>query len=93
MPPVVRLGDVSSGHCFPARPNDQASENVIVNNKGVHRLGDHWITHCCGDPCHDGNLAEASPTVFINNKGCGRIGDAVSCGDFAAQGSPNVICN
>lgn len=93
MTAVVRLNDLSAGHCFIARPNDEASSDVIVNNKGVHRLGDHWVIHCCGDPCHDGNLSEGSPNVFINGKKCGRVGDSISCGDMCAQGSPNVICN
>src|SRR5579859_5906258 len=48
-PPVVRLGDISSGHdCWPGRPNDEGSPNVFVNNLPVHTQGDHWDEHCCG---------------------------------------------
>jgi hypothetical protein len=44
---VCRLGDRCSGHgCFPPRINDEASNNVFSNGIGVHRKGDHWITHC-----------------------------------------------
>jgi len=46
MPAVVRLGDMSRGHsCFPPRPNIEASSNVFVNGKGVHRVGDAWAIH------------------------------------------------
>ena len=93
MPAAVRLGDMSAGHCFGARPNDQASPNVFINGKGAHRVGDHWPTHCCGPVCHDGVLAQGSPNVFINGKAQGRIGDQISCGDILAQGSPNVFVN
>ncbi len=42
MPGIVRLGDYCSGHGgYPPRPNDEASANVFVNSKGVHRVGDH----------------------------------------------------
>ncbi|MCX7999773.1 MAG: hypothetical protein N3A69_12625 [Leptospiraceae bacterium] len=47
MPEVVRLVDKSCGHgCWPPRPNDEGSPNVFVNSRPVHRLGDHWETHC-----------------------------------------------
>ncbi len=92
MPAVVRLGDKCSGHgCYPSRANDEASNNVFVNGKGVHRLGDHWTTHCCGIPCHDGTASSGSSTVFVNGKPACRIGDTVSCGSTMATGSPNVF--
>jgi len=94
MPSIVRLADKSTGHgCWPARPNDSASTNVFANNKGIHRVGDHWIVHCCGPACHDGNQATGSPNVFVNNKPVARIGDSISCLDFNAEGSPNVFAN
>lgn len=94
MPKIVRLGDVSTGHgCFPSRPNDTASPNVYCNNIPVHRVGDHWVVHCCGPACHDGVEAQGSPNVFVNNKPVARIGDACSCGDHAAIGSPTVFAN
>jgi len=93
MPAACRLGDMSAGHCFTARPNDQGSPNVFINGIAAHRLSDHWITHCCGIVCHDGVLAQGSPNVFVNGLAQGRIGDAISCGDTIAQGSPNVFVN
>jgi uncharacterized Zn-binding protein involved in type VI secretion len=93
MPAVVRFHDFCSGHgCWPSRPNDEASSDVFVNDLGVHRLGDHWITHCCVT-CHDGTMASGSPNVFVNNKAVARVGDAISCGSIAVQGSPNVYVN
>ena len=92
MPAVTRLGDICTGHgCFPPRPNDEASADVFVNGIGVHREGDHWVTHCCVDSCHDSNLQRGSPSVFVNGKPAARIGDAVACGSASAQGSPNVF--
>lgn len=89
MPAVVRLGDICTGHgCWPPRPNDQASPDFYVNSLGAHRLGDHWVTHCCVS-CHDGNQASGSPTYFVNNKPVARIGDSISCGSSNATGSPN----
>jgi len=47
MPAAVRLGDSSCGHgCWPSRPNIEASENVFINQKGAHRVGDAWDVHC-----------------------------------------------
>jgi len=47
MPAVVRLGDICTGHgCWPPRQNIEASPNVFVNGRGVHRLGDAWAVHC-----------------------------------------------
>lgn len=93
MPGVARLGDKCSGHGgWPARVNDSASPNVFVNNKAVHRKGDHWVTHCDPHPvCHDSTLQSGSSKVFINNKDCGRIGDPVACGSVIAEGSGNVF--
>jgi hypothetical protein len=93
MPAAVRLGDMCTGHgCFPPRVNDTASENVFINNKGSHRQGDHWVTHCCSS-CHDGTQASGSPNVFVNNKPKARVHDQISCGSKNAQGSPNVFVN
>lgn len=92
MPGVCRLGDNCTGHdCFGPRTNDSASGNVFVNSTGVHRQGDHWITHCCGPACHDSVLSVGSSTVYINGMQAGRIGDAIGCGSVVASGSGNVF--
>jgi uncharacterized Zn-binding protein involved in type VI secretion len=92
MPGVVRLGDTCTGHgCFPPRANDEASSDVFVNGIGAHRVGDHWVVHCCGPSCHDSNMAQGSGTVFVNGKPLARIGDNVACGSAAAVGSGNVF--
>ena len=92
MPAAVRFADYSAGHCFEPRPNDEASPNVFINNKGAHRVGDHWPTHWCVVG-HDGVMAEGSPNVFVNGKALARVGDPISCGDRTAEGSPNVFIN
>lgn len=96
MPRAVRFGDISTGHgCWPPRPNDQASPNVIINGRGAHRVGDHWVAHTCPaiPETHDGWASAGSPNVYVNGRQLHRVGDPVSCGDFAAQGSPNVEVN
>lgn len=92
MPAITRLGDACTGHgCFPPRANNAASEDVFVNGIGVHRQEDTWVTHCCGNSCHEGALSSGSSTVYVNGKQCGRVGDPVDCGSVVAQGSSNVF--
>lgn len=91
MAAVTRIGDSCTGHgSFPPRVNDAGSGDVFANGIGVHRQGDHWVTHCAGS-CHDSTLASGSAGVFVNGKGVGRIGDPVACGSFVAEGSPDVF--
>lgn len=86
--PVVRLADKCTGHgpC-PPRPNNEGSEDVFVNGRPAHRVGDGWETHCT----HGGNLAEGSATVIVNGRGLARIGDPVDCGSDCAEGSEDVF--
>ncbi len=94
MPGVVRLNDKCSGHgCWPPRPNNQASADVLVNGKGWHRVGDHWMAHTCPliPETHDSVAATGSGTVFVNGKSACRIGDAVACGSTMVEGSGNVF--
>lgn len=88
---AVRLGDSCSGHgCWPSRVNDSASSDVLINAKGAHRVGDHWVTHCCKS-CHDSTQATGSSSVYVNGKALARIGDSIGCGSSNATGSNNVI--
>jgi len=94
MPPSVRLGDVCTGHgCYGSRSNDQGSPDVIVNGLPKHRVGDHWVTHCCGPACHDSTQASGSPDVITNGSAAARVGDDIACGSSNQQGSPDVIIN
>lgn len=90
---VVRFADLSAGHCYPPRPNNEASGNVFINSRGAHRVGDYWPVHACGDDTHDGVQASGSPNIFVNNRALARVGDSISCGDTNGQGSPNVYAN
>ena len=94
MPGAVRLGDMCTGHGeFPPRPNIVASDNVIINARGAHRVGDDWAVHCGSSSCHGGKQAEGSPNVIVNGQPLARIGDSVDCGSRCAEGSDNVIIN
>ena len=92
MPPVVRLGDVCTGHApYPPRPNAEGSPDVFANGIPVHRVGDFWPPHCDPLSCHPGSAASGSGSVFANGIPVCRIGDAVNCGSMMAQGSPDVF--
>jgi uncharacterized Zn-binding protein involved in type VI secretion len=93
MPAIVRIGDQSAGHCFEPRPNLEGSPNVFVNGKAVHRVGDQWAPHTCGNSTHGAVQSQGSPNVFVNGKAVARIGDQQTCGDICAEGSPNVFVN
>lgn len=93
MTAVSRLGDMSTGHSdWGPRASDSASGDVFANGIGIHRIGDHWPTHCNSiGACHDAVDAKGSSSVFANGKAVGRIGDDISCGDLIAAGSSNVF--
>lgn len=89
--PTARLADYCSGHrCWPPRPNNQASENVFVNSRGAHRLGDSWNRHCCRKKCHSSVTCQGSSTVFVNGMPLARIGDVVCCTSRIMTGSTDV---
>lgn len=87
------ISSVSTGHgSWPSRVTAEGSPNVLVNGKGVHRLGDNWPVHCNSlGECHAGSTSKASATVLVNGKGAARIGDSISCGGNIATGSGNVL--
>ena len=96
MPPVTRKNlDPSTGHDgYLPRPNTpNGSPDVIVNNQGVVRVSDAWPDHTDPGPpdTHSGTQSGGSSSVFVNGLALARIGDAISCGDAAAGGSPDVI--
>ena len=89
---ATRLGDLCTGHgCFPSRPNDTASPNFYINSLPSHRQNDHWVTHCCGNSCHDGYLVFGSNTFYVNSRQQARVGDFISCGSTVMTGSPNTF--
>lgn len=95
MPGAVRLGDISTGHphCYEARPNIEASNDVMINGVGAHRVGDAWAVHgaCEEHSPHGGVASSGSGTVLVNGQSLCRIGDGISCGDAMATGSGDVI--
>jgi uncharacterized Zn-binding protein involved in type VI secretion len=74
-----------------------ASTNVIVNNRGVHRHRDYNTHHTipCGPACctHSRPIASASPNVFANGRGVARVGDPYSGCGRVLTGSLNVFAN
>jgi uncharacterized Zn-binding protein involved in type VI secretion len=92
MQAIVTLGGTCTGHGgFGSRPNDSASSDTFINNKPIHRQGDHWVTHCSGKPCHDSTLASGSSNLCVNGKAAGRVGDPIACGSVCATGSKDTF--
>lgn len=92
MAAAVRLGDLSTGHdCHPPVTANQGSDDVFVNGRPLHRVGDTWNPHACGGPPHVPVSVEGSSSVFINGKPAVRVGDMSDCGQAAAEGSDNVF--
>ena len=90
MPPIAHLGSLCTGHhCFHPRPSIQGSPDAYVNGIPIHRMGDAWAPHTCGDSVHAGNLAVGSSTVFVNGQPIGRVGDLITCGSYVVTGSPD----
>lgn len=87
MPGIARFGDLSTGHGFPSRPNDEASTSSFTNGLGRHRVSDHWVEHCQEGVCHDGHLQDGSAFLLTDGRKTGRIGDPIDCGDFVLTGS------
>lgn len=96
MSKVIRKGiDASKGHCYPPKVCLNGSQDVLVNNIPIVRVGDNYgQKHTCGDNSHSmGPATGGSSNVFANGKKVHRNGDSISCGDKANNGSNNVFCN
>lgn len=90
--PNHRITDVCTGHgCWPPRPLDTGSPDVITNNLQQGRLTDPYVVHCCGAICHIGYIADGSETVFANNLKVARQSDPVDCGSRCDAHSPDVF--
>lgn len=61
--PLAVTGEISSG-----------SGNVMVDGKGVARVGD-LVTFECG---HTGNISGGSGKSTVNGEGLARVGDPIS---------------
>lgn len=102
---VTRDLDLSTGHTDGScvwPPTALIATNVPtvrVNNLTIGVRDDQYILHI-GIPCYrvhgfgpDRAITVGSSTVRAGpgKHGVGRIGDDITCGDFVAQGSPNVF--
>jgi uncharacterized Zn-binding protein involved in type VI secretion len=93
MAAAARLGDSCSGHgCWPPRTGVSASNNVIINGRPAHKVGDAWNIHCCPKKgCHPGVVSAGSKGVYINGAPAARIGDSINCGSIIVAGSSNTF--
>lgn len=85
MRPVCRLGDFGSHGGIIVT----ASEDVIVNDRGVARQGDVFMCPVHGPQV----IVTASPDVIANDRGVARVGDVTSCGAVLLTGSGDTSAN
>jgi len=96
MPPVTRVGDISTGHgSFPPNPNATGSSDTFANSIAITRVGDAMVPHGSPSPSppHGAVSATGSPNTFVNGSPATRIGDVISCGEAHATGSSDVFIN
>lgn len=86
MSKAARVGDSTSGTCNfgcdecphgRSGTNSQGSENVFINGKSAHRLGDSISISCPHGG--SGQSTGGSSSVFINGKSATRVGDETTC--------------
>jgi uncharacterized Zn-binding protein involved in type VI secretion len=86
---VIKAGDMSIGHCWPASiaiPNLALNFNVFVEGLPPILVGDDYSMHPgpCGNlPPHAPKAVIGSPSVFVGGIPILRHGDILSCGDTA----------
>lgn len=100
--PVIRDGDMSSGHtignCWwaPKALSARNAKNVFANGLLMGVETDDFLPHK-GISCkvwHKGSmrkLAEGAINVFANGLAVGRSGDIIHCGDYAEEASEDVF--
>jgi len=92
---IARLNDQTMGDCSVHGSNiggkiTSASPNVIVNNRGVARLGDKVLADCG----HESEIITASPGRSANQRGVARLNDEVGNSPYTAKiitASPNTF--
>ena len=79
--------DLSCGHCFPPTVPCSGSTDVWTDQFCQVRVSDCYICHCCGIACHCRVASQGSRTTYADQlpKHCHT--HAISCGDFACNGS------
>ncbi|MEO1003553.1 MAG: PAAR domain-containing protein [Cyanobacteria bacterium J06638_7] len=83
--PVARNGDVTSHGGVIA----SGSGDVIVNGRGIARVGD---LHIC--PIHGPNaIVTGDPDVISNNRHTARVGDLTACGAVIVSGSEDTLAD
>jgi uncharacterized Zn-binding protein involved in type VI secretion len=106
IPALYTVEDMTSGHgpwppvgYFP--PPAGASENVFINSRNVHKVGDQTLPHTHLPPdTHTDRISTGSLTVFVNKKPMAFIGsllvagppiNGIPAGQVAALGANSVF--
>ena len=84
--------DYTQGHCYEPQIFIQGSPDVFVNTYKVVRKTDQILPHCCGASCHVGEAVGNNSGVYANNLLVEVQTNDLTCGDHAANGSPDVYC-
>lgn len=104
IPALYDPSDMTTGHGpwppvgYQAPPTG-ASEDVYINKKLVHRVGDTTLPHFSSLPVppdlHSDTISTGSPTVFVNKKPMAVLGSELTspvgpAGKVAAIGATTV---
>lgn len=97
--PAIARGDgvdvVNTGHPVCVAPGIIAtlscSEDVFVENVGVHRKDDTNTPHTHCPPVFSTTVSSFSPNVFVNNREVAREGDSYTCGAFIQDVTQNTV--
>lgn len=97
--PLVARGDevdkVNTGHPVCVVPGTIAtlscSQNVFVENIGVHRKDDTNTPHTHCPPVYSTKVSSYSPNVFVNNLNIARLNDTYTCGAFIQEITQSTV--
>lgn len=83
--------DASMGHCFPPTVPTSGSITTFTDQFAQVRVSDGYMIHCCGPVCHVPAAAQGSITTYADQLAKHCSTHAMSCGDFAANGSMDSL--
>lgn len=90
--PMSRLSDITTGHgCYAPSVGVSASPTVFANGLPVHKVGDPFTPHTCGQDVHSDVAAVGSTKVIVNGVPAMRLGDALAPPALMAEASWNVF--
>lgn len=89
---VIRINDQDSGHgCYPPRPSQIGSPDVIVNGQAVERKTDTLQPHGCAICAKHQGTHNGDHNVFANGLAIQIVSDPMNgCASVCDEHSPDV---